>query len=828
MQLRDVRLIRGCNGNWAGWRLATLSLVALLPLVCGCNGCQVGGLGTKPAPDEILKRMVTAYREAKSYEDKAVARVSYKRDGKREQDEALLGVKYSRPNRLALEAYQLDLTCDGKQLRALIEDPASDNLHGQVLDRAAPADLALADLLADEETSGVLTRGLCRLPVQLELLLSEKPLELFLDEKSRKKSLSEEKLEDQVCHRLEVTTDEGTFVLWIDRENYVLRRLEYPAAEMEKQIKEMVRQNGGDPEKVSDVQLVADFRSARFGATLGDRVFAFAMPAGGKLVPKFMRPPAELPSPLFGQRPEKFSLTTLAGETVSQAELDGKIAVLLWFVADEPSKEALTQFDNVREEFASQEGLSFHAVFADEKNTTDNDKVRGLLADWKIETSVLRDAENFGGSSFHIQTAPTLVILDAAGQVQIFEPGVNPELAKQLPTVLKRLLKGDDLAAELVAQDELRTATYQRHLNSGRNADGTTIIELPPTKIEPWQAPELFKLTKLWTCVEVDAPGNLIVVEESDRPPRILVHSETRAVVELDAKDGRVIAKHELPQGAAVSFLRTAVDKSGKRYYLAGANPGKQIHLLDEAWKPLLAYPREDDTSDPVLDAQLFDLDGEGPPEIYLGYGGVAGVQQVSLAGKRAWNNKSLPAVMSLAQSPPNVAGFRKMFVTGERGTVLRLNQFGIDDPEIRVGDWAIHRIYAARFSGPRVTQYVGLSTLSETKVQVVALDEKLVEQWSYPLPEGVFRNPIEYVASGMLLDTDGWFADVPGAQWIFAGVNGSVHVVSDDGDFNDFFNSGENLTGIAATRFNGAGMLLLSSDKGVTAWRVEPNSVAK
>jgi hypothetical protein len=178
--------------------------------------------------------------------------------------------------------------------------------------------------------------------------------------------------------------------------------------------------------------------------------------------------------------------------------------------------------------------------------------------------------------------------------------------------------------------------------------------------------------------------------------------------------------------------------------------------------------------------------------------------------------------VLSLVETPPNEVGFRKLLATGNRGSILRINQFGNADPEIRVPNRALHHLYRSRFSGTRQTAYLGLSYLSERKVQAVALNEKLEEQWSYPLPEGVFRNQIEYVASGMMLDAPGSFADVPDGQWILAGANGSVHIVSDEGDFNDLFYSGESLSGIGCTRFDGSGVLLLSSDKGVTAWQVE------
>lgn len=807
--------------------------------------------------------MVAAYQEAKTYEDRATVQVSYKRDGKLEKDEARLAVRFERPNRVNLNVYQLELVSNGKEWRAYINDPPSNDLDGQVVARPAPAELALSDLIADDEMRQALGRGPCGMPVQLDLLLAEKPLEMFLSEKSPKKLLADAKFEDipgpsagtrlpelksssekpggRVCYRVEVTTDSGVYVFWIDRENYVLRRLEFPTTELAIQIKEFTAANGGDPKNVSDVRLSADFHLAALQATFDNNTFAFAMPADGKLVPKFMRPPQLLPPKLFGHRPPPFSFTTLSGEPVSPTELQGKIAVLMWFVDKEPSRLGLAQLDKVREEFAGQDGISFLGVFADPKSKLNNEQLRELLERWEIKMPIVRDERKEDDPAFPIPEAPTLVVLDAEGKVQIFEPGANPNLAAQFPKVLKRLQKGADLAAELAEQVERRVAAYQMHISQSGKSGGSTYIQLTDTKIAPWQDPELFKLTRLWTCDKIEAPGNLLVVDEQESKhagkessaqsagpsSRILVCNGLRGVVELDA-DGKVVARHELPKGAAVSFLRTAVDRDQKRYYLAGATlerqSPRQIVLLDSQWNVLWTYPPEGETSDGVVDAQLFDLDGKDTLEVYVGFGGSVGVQQLDLAGKRIWSNRHIPSVLTLTQTPPNEAEFRKLLVTGEKGLVLRLNQFGIQDPDIRVGDWKILRLFASRFSGRRQTQFVGLAHVDEQKMQAVALDEKLQEQWSYPLPEGAFRSQIEHVTSGMLLDADGWFADVADGQWVFPGANGSVHLVSDEGNFNDFFNSGENLSGIAAARFGDSRVLLLSSDKGVTAWKVERN----
>jgi hypothetical protein len=798
-----------------------LSLAAILPLLSGCDGCNSAAV-KKPAqaetPDEILQGMVKAYQAAKTYTDQGKVRVEYRVDGKTEQDEGPLAIAFERPNRLSVEAYQVELKCDGEKLYALISDQATADLDGQVVERPAPADLALGDVFADEEIHRALNRGPCQEPVQLELLLGEKPLELPLKSSAPKSLLPAQAFDNRECHRVEIKNDEGPLVFWIDKQDFTLRRLEYPTGELKKEIAAQLRRK---PEEIESVSLSADFEGATVNGKVADKDFEFHKPAGAKMVRSFMRPPEPLPSELFGQRPRKFQFTLPDGEKVTQASLQGKIAVLMWFVVDEVSRSALSRLDKVREGFERETGVTFLAVHANEQGVTEEQLAKTVKA-WGLQTQVARDSGEFGRTSFQVPVAPTLVILDAKGIVQIFEPGANPRLETELPAVLKRLLKGDDLAAELVLQSQRERAAYRDHLAAAASSEGgSTLVELPAAKIEPWQDPDLLTLTKLWSCAELKTPGNLLVIEEEGSDPRILANDGWRGIAELDSA-GKVVARHELPPAASVSCLRTAKDKEGKRYYLAFAPLGKQLHLLDSQWNVLLSYPAAGQTHEGLRDVQLCDLDGDGKLEICLGFWGSVGVQAVDLSGKRLWSNRLLSTVLSLVETPPNEVGFRKLLATGNRGSILRINQFGNADPEIRVPNRALHHLYRSRFSGTRQTAYLGLSYLSERKVQAVALNEKLEEQWSYPLPEGVFRNQIEYVASGMMLDAPGSFADVPDGQWILAGANGSVHIVSDEGDFNDLFYSGESLSGIGCTRFDGSGVLLLSSDKGVTAWQVE------
>src|SRR5207247_2153685 len=107
--------------------------------------------------------------------------------------------------------------------------------------------------------------------------------------------------------------------------------------------------------------------------------------------------------------------------------------------------------------------------------------------------------------------------------------------------------------------------------------------------------------------------------EQKNAAPRIYVNDGLSGIVELDG-EGQVAARHELPREMNASFLRTAVDGRGKRYFVACAALGKQLCLFDDQWKPLLSYPPADQPHDGIRDVQLCDLDGDGQLEICLGF----------------------------------------------------------------------------------------------------------------------------------------------------------------------------------------------------------------
>ena len=766
---------------------------------------------TKPAADftasEILQKLLATYRGADSYQDQAIVRLSFQQGDQPVRQEWPASVAFERPNKLSLAAYQATVKCDGNELRARIDDPETGNVDNQVLVRPAPNDLKLADLASDQLLYDILSSQLRRQPIQLELLLESGGLVSAFGADVACKRLADAKHDEKICFRVEVPSPGGPFVFWVDQTDFLLRRLDYPAAAL---VPDLVN----DP-AVSDVQLLADLRGAKLGGSIATDEFTLEIPAGAKRMKTFVVPPRPLPTQLFGKAPNEFYFTDQAGNRVGTRDLADKIAVLVWY-HDNPACEAtLQQVSLARERLKDEAGLAFYAVATD-PTTSSNDQLEKRLADWKVALPIVRDLEAFGDKSFRIAVQPTIVVLDPQGRVQIFQAGGNPQLAEQLVQIAERLMAGDDLAAEIVERNARERKTYDELVARGGPEPGE-LVELPEAVIRQRSEPKTLKLKEQWTNKELKSPGNLLLVEEPGHPPRIFAFEGWRSVVEID-QAGQIVARHELelPEQAAVTFARTAVAKNGERYFALAAPLAPQIYLFDSQWKLLRSFPSADETTLSVVDLQFADLgEGDGVPEIVAANVGDLGLIAFSLEGEILWRNRAFPNVASVAPSQPDDIGSWALYLAGEEGTVLRVSKYGREEPPMTIGDWPILRLTAARFAGAKQAEFLALSNDAKGEMFAVGVTGKLKEAWNYPLPAGVHQKPIEPVTSSNLL---------PGRQgeWWLAGPDGSIHVISEEGEFHDSFYCGAVLTGIAAAKLNGQLVLLIATEEGLSAWMIE------
>ena len=184
-----------------------------------------------------------------------------------------------------MKVYEANVVCDGKTFRATLN-----MLPGQVLTRDAPAKLTLPVLFRDGILAEALTKGLVGPSLQAMLLLGDDPKKALLAGAKKPTLDPPAQIDGRDCYRVQIPRPEGTVVLWIDAETFVLRRMVPPTDELLHRM-----QQAGNFENLS---LVAEFTGATLNGKVDPKLFGFDLPKGAKAV-KWLMPPASM---LLGQR----------------------------------------------------------------------------------------------------------------------------------------------------------------------------------------------------------------------------------------------------------------------------------------------------------------------------------------------------------------------------------------------------------------------------------------------------------------------------------------------------------------------------------------------
>ncbi|MCA9270879.1 MAG: hypothetical protein KDA41_20505, partial [Planctomycetales bacterium] len=304
--------------------------------------------GAKTAA-ELIEAVAAQYGKAEQYSDNAVLRWQYLDGDAWHETTEPLSTQFGRPNRLALKARGLTLTCDGKQLQATMRDEATNNFDNQLLTQPAPPTLTFNDLTTDNVVAGMLGGDI--------IDSAPWPLRWLLGDTAWTKALSDGAvfLEDatvygKTCRRVKTGPASGGAVLWIDPAAMLVLRVELPPPDPQLGLRKPV----------------VDYTDASVGpaAKLTPESFVFAPPDGAKKVRFFVPPPiaADLPSPLLGKSVGDFTLQTAAGAPLGRERLLGRITVLAWFV-DEPAAWAtLEQLNEVAAQLRDKADVQLFAV----------------------------------------------------------------------------------------------------------------------------------------------------------------------------------------------------------------------------------------------------------------------------------------------------------------------------------------------------------------------------------------------------------------------------------------------------------------------------------
>ncbi len=807
---RFVRSI-ACN-------LGCLTAITLISL-SGCNDAPPAPAEPKTGR-EVLERMAAVYRKAITYEDSGEVRFKFK-DGDRQIDETHpWSIAFERPNKLRMHVYTAGIVCDGKNFWATLRD-----LPGQVLKLPAPPVLTQEYIYSNPALYREIFNQGAGPSVPLMFLLVDSATKFVLDGADEPKLLEPSTIDDARCYRVLVHTKQGDLIFWVDKHGYEIRRIEFPIDDLAEQLKL-------DGVKVSDLSVVADLKGARFGAKIDDQAFKFDAPSDARTVQAFNLQPKPLPlSDKLGKPIGSFRFTSLDGQSVTQESLAGKVVVLdFWATWCRPCFESLPEMQKVYERFKDDDRIKFLAVSIDRDETSPagvqartgdtladvptvtDAQVRDAFVRAKLTLPIVRDPDQQAHSVFGVEGIPAMFVIGPDGTVEDNVLSVDPQLATELPGKLERLLAGGSLHTEVRKRYDERMKQYNEQFQA---ADAATITDaqLVRGKIADRSEPNRLKLTKLWTSTSLAAPGNVLVVGSGDTA-KIYVVDGLTAVAELDIR-GELVAKHTLelpkePEDGIVAFLRTAVDSKGLRWFVGAAGSRQQLHVFDDKWQRKVSYP-EAASAGGIASVELGDLDGDGEPDMNVGFYSVVGVQNVTLDGRRKWGNRTIAEVVSLAVTAPDAQGHRNLWCANNRGTLAPIDYLGREMSPLHVGTRMIRLI--AGTDTPEGREFLGIATTGPGSDTAVGIDAQGHERWQMPLPQGLQPIPsVEPIASGDL-------AGGGKPQWVVLGSNGSINVVAIDGTLVDQWNHGAAVSGIAVAPGR---RLIVATAERVEMWQAE------
>jgi outer membrane protein assembly factor BamB len=235
--------------------------------------------------------------------------------------------------------------------------------------------------------------------------------------------------------------------------------------------------------------------------------------------------------------------------------------------------------------------------------------------------------------------------------------------------------------------------------------------------------------------------------------------------------------------------------------------------LFDGLFKKLLAYPDGEPVE--VSDLRLADLDGDGEPELNVGFWGTVGVQNVTFAGERRWTNRSVTNVFCLGVTEPNKDGQRELLASDLRGMLVPIDSKGKEKNPLVVPDRVLRWNLITDIDGDGQSDY-GCIAASKLGVEsVVGITPTGALLWTYDLPVGAQPHAaLEMLVAGRLVGNKNW--------WVVAGADGSIHFLDADGKPVDRFNVGAAISGLAIATIDGRGTLVVATEKGIDAWQLD------
>ena len=806
----------------------------MLIVTCFCLGCEPNkkkpsaGSGQGPSAggsptaaqykpnvnaSQILAATVQRYREAKTYQDRAVLYLSYVLNGRPVDEPKRWSTKYSSAGMLATEMFNTKIHGDGKILGCEIFDIETANLDNQTL--VIPyGDSFGRGLSASGEKNQIPLNVLFRDPIARNFVagFSEIPLEPryeaagpwlvpppmslltqqitnpWLEAPEKTERFTDQKIDSKNCYVVRCAARGLSVDIWIDQKEMAIVQMSLPHKLLDDGLIVSTA--------VTDVVLVAKFHEATFDTPLADTDFKFAPRPSAVLVRKLVSLPEAMPSEMIGQTAPRFRLLTPEGKPRERRFFDGKTTVLVW-LSGLRSIQTATKLKQVFKNVGDRD-FEYGIVFSDTdtQNPGSGQPIpSAAITDLSRHLAVpaYYDRQHSVSSQMKIKSVPAAVLIDGDGRIQFVTTLAGNDWGVELAAAIKRVAAGDEVGQEMRTAYGRYLDTYHQQL-AAVSAQG--LVESPrknrnnSTGVGSQAGHLKIRPKKRWEFRDLKQPGNIVGIPTANRA-RFAIFDGQQTLAMLD-DSGKLLGRQklELNNNEPVTTVR-AITTQGETWLAVFSALGQRVHLLDQQLKQQAVIPTQAGQAERIVDVQFYAQPNQ-PPQLLVAWqdGGVEAYDLKSSDSKivSKVSCESLGAVGSVLAG---VANGRAQTMAGDEHT----SQDGIQFVRLSASD----------------SQLLGVGQTTHGKWSAIGLDEKMSQVWAIETGPQLHENFVSPIANAKLASGQ--------TIWAIADSNRMVHLVSGAGQWLGEFEAEGEVSGLCLQLVGGKMLIAISTTAGVECW---------
>lgn len=770
------------------------------------------------SPQSVLKQCLGNYQSLKSYQDTARCELSYQLDGSSHREQTPMQVAWDGSSKLGFRIHELQAGPTQSNRWHAKFMSGHPELAGQILSRPLPHRVDLDWLMSDSQVAEYLSRGPFGFPPQLNLLLSSNALENCLkgDFKLQPALSVQRHSSGDSCWVIQAESNNGTYRFWIERATYLLRRLELPA----EFLPDSLRQNP----QVSELMAAIEFGEIQTDQTIDWSDCQLTSEPNELRVGHFVPEPPAMDLRGLGKSIPAFQLRDAQGKIGFQSTTSmlRKASVLVW-LADHPAcwiaaQQLSSAAELIRGQKGEPEEVEFVAVWA-EPEPPSGMSFEELRRKLNIPGPLVIDRAAAGRDLFQIEEAPTIIVLDAKGRLQLRDIRTNPVMDVALAPLIQRIAQGHDLAKELLNGQQQSQLRHTIELALAGAAD-----RLPNHPYVPDEySTDKVRLTELGQ-IKLHGQASCLFQDKNHTAWLLLADGSLQQVdanlkmSQVQRTDWRM--SHGLPSAVVAS--------SDSRYFacVSDASPG-QIDLFDAKLSHSTSFPTLDRSE--IIDFQWLTQIGTKMPRLAV----VTSSKQLLLLDpeNRQQLSGSCPAdPLAIVWRPMPSEGILGLVALEDRTMqpihVEHRSATSSNQAQAKTVSREQALVSKLSFSpndGPwyclaaNERQFVLASGwIEEQQPGLFLLDDQLHTQWHYrlPLTTGSQHSKHQMVAAR---------SPQTGA-WLLAVLDdgGTIHLLSADGQWTDHCRISPTTRGLALIASGDHLVLLSVDDSHLTAHRLD------